>query len=592
VTPHSTHSAALAAVRAAVVGLAVLMTAHVLPAWAQRSDDPEFGTGFEIKKLARARTHMVAAAHPKAVEAGLEMLRAGGSALDAAIAAQLVLNLVEPQSSGIGGGAFLLNWDQRSRRLASYDGRETAPAGAGSDLFLSSGGEPMRFPDAVFGGASVGAPGVLRMLALAHARSGRLPWQNLFGPAIRLADEGFMVSPRLSKLLARRGPDRFDATARAYFFNAAGKPHQAGERLKNPAFAASLRGIAAKGAGAFYEGDIADQIVSAVTGAPHRTGSLSRKDLSAYTAKVRPAVCTVYRRYRICGMGPPSSGGLAVAMTLKLVEPLDLGRNPMNAAALHTVVEAEKLVYADRNRWIADPDSVSVPAGLLDPKYLISRRKWISLEHARPKAEPGLPPGAKLDKAGVDATVEQAGTSHVSVIDRYDNAVALTTSIETAFGSGLMAGGFLLNNQLTDFSFRPVDADGVPIANAVGPGKRPRSSMAPTIVFHPSGKVFAVLGSPGGSRIPLYVVKTLIGLIDWRLDAQAAVDLPNFGSRNGPLELEKDVAGLLTTLAMQKRGHVIRLGGMNSGVHLIVRRGPGRLEGGADPRREGLAGGE
>jgi gamma-glutamyltranspeptidase/glutathione hydrolase len=430
------------------------------------------------------------------------------------------------------------------------------------------------------------------MLALAHARHGRLPWAKLFAPAIGLADAGFTVSPRLGKLLARRGPDRFDTAARAYFFDATGKPRQPGERLANPAFAASLRAIAARGPAAFYEGEIAAAVVRSVAGAPHRAGSLSRADLSGYLAKARPPVCTTYRRYRVCGMGPPSSGGLAVAMTLKLVEPFDLGRNPMNAAALHAVVEAEKLVYADRNRWIADPDSVPVPAGLLDPKYLISRRKWMRLDHAQPKAEPGLPPGAKRDRAGVDATVEQAGTSHVSVIDRHGNAVALTTSIETAFGSGVMSGGFLLNNQLTDFSFRPVDASGVPIANAVGPGKRPRSSMAPTIVFDPAGRVFAVLGSPGGSRIPLYVVKAVIGLIDWRLDAQSALDLPNFGSRNGPLELEKDVTGLLTRLAMERWGHDIRLGGMNSGIHLIVRRGPARLEGGADPRREGLARGD
>jgi gamma-glutamyltranspeptidase/glutathione hydrolase len=576
-----------------VTGLASLLAvALVHPAEAQRADDPEFATGFEVKELAHARTHMVAAAHPQAVEAGLEILRAGGSALDAAIAAQLVLNLVEPQSSGIGGGAFMLHWDRRARQLSSYDGRETAPAGAMPDLFLTAEGKPMRFPEAVFGGASVGAPGVVRMLALAHARHGRLPWAKLFAPAIGLADAGFTVSPRLGKLLARRGHDRFDAAARAYFFDAAGQPRQPGERLVNPAFAASLRAIAARGPAAFYEGEIAAAILRAVAGAPHRSGSLSRADLSGYVAKARPPVCTVYRRYRVCGMGPPSSGGLAVAMTLKLVEPFDLGRNPMNAAALHAVVEAEKLVYADRNRWIADPDSVPVPAGLLDPEYLISRRKWMRLDHARPKAEPGFPPGAKRDRAGVDATVEQAGTSHVSVIDRHGNAVALTTSIETAFGSGLMAGGFLLNNQLTDFSFRPVDASGVPIANAVGPGKRPRSSMAPTIVFDPSGRVFAVLGSPGGSRIPLYVVKALIGLIDWRLDAQSALDLPNFGSRNGPLELEKEVTGLLTRLAMERRGHDIRLGGMNSGIHLVVRRGPGRLEGGADPRREGLARGD
>ena len=319
---------------------------------------------------------------------------------------------------------------------------------------------------------------------------------------------------------------------------------------------------------------------------------LTAADIAAYDAKERAPVCTSYRRYRICGMGPPSSGGLAAAMTLRLIEPFDLGRVPMNVTALHLIVEAQKLAYADRDRWLADPDKVKVPGGLLDTTYLGQRRGLIEAGKVRPRAEPGIPPGAGPKRSGADATVEIAGTTHLSVVDRAGNAVALTSSIEAGFGSGLMASGFLLNNQLTDFSFRTHDAEGRPIANAVAPGKRPRSSMAPTIVLDPRGNLFAVLGSPGGARIPLYVIKTAVGLIDWKLDAQAAVDLPNFGSRNGPLELEKDVAGAFVALQMKALGHEVRIGQMTSGTHLIVRRPGGGLEGGADPRREGLARGD
>ena len=584
--------------RCSRAALALLLVAAQLlalagaPALAQRGPPPEAESGLTPKPLARARTHMVSSANPHATEAGLEILRAGGSAVDAAIAVQLVLGLVEPQSSGIGGGAFLMHWDQRLKRLRSYDGRETAPAAVTPDLFMAPNGQPRRFGEALVGGHSVGVPGVIRMLARAHARHGKLPWVRLFGPAIKLAEDGFIVSPRLAHLIAWRRAERFGPAARTYLFDAQGNPRRAGELLRNPEYAVTLRAVAERGPDAFYSGPIAEAIVRAVRESPVNPGALSAQDVAGYQAKDRPPVCVSYRRHRVCSMGPPSSGGLVTAMTLKLVEAFDLGRAPMNAAAVHVIAEAEKLAYADRDHWIADPDVVAVPYGLTDPRYLAERRKSISPERAHPSFRHGTPPGAPAQRNGQDATQETAGTSHASVVDRWGNAVALTTSIEAGFGSGLMAGGFLLNNQLTDFSFRPRDETGAPVANAVGPGKRPRSSMAPTVIFDPSGRLLAVLGAPGGSQIPLFVIKSVIGLIDWQLDAQSALDLPNFGSRNGPLEIEKDAAGALLTLQLKARGHEIDVHAMTSGLHAIVRRRNGILEGGADPRREGLAKGD
>ena len=570
--------------------------AATAPAASQRTFDPEGATGRTAKTLARAGRQMVAAANPYAADAGVEILRAGGSAVDAAIAVQMVLNLVEPQSSGIGGGAFLLHWDQRAGRVRSYDGRETAPAGITSELFLKPDGTPRRFGEALLGGHSVGVPGAVRMLAMAHSRHGVLPWRRLFEPAIGLAEDGFIVSPRLSRLLAFRRADRFSAAARTYFFDAAGTPRQPGERLRNPELAATLRAIAEHGADAFYAGVIADAIVQAVRSSPVNPGTLDLGDIARYQARERPAICVTYHLHRVCGMGPPSSGGLVTAMTLKLIEPFAMGRKPLETAAVHAIVEAEKLAYADRDHWVADPDAVKVPAGLLDLGYLKQRRLLIKLDRARPTALPGNPPGSPRRQPGSDATHENAGTSHISIVDRRGNAVALTTSIEAGFGSGLMTGGFLLNNELTDFSFVPRDPSGNPIANAVAPNKRPRSSMSPTMVFDAKGHLVAVLGSPGGSLIPLYVVKSIVGLIDWRLDAQAVADLINFGSRNGPLEIETGDAAAGPQARMKAQltemGHVVETGSMTSGMHIIVRRPNGMLEGGADPRREGVARGD
>ncbi|MGE0629813.1 MAG: gamma-glutamyltransferase [Hyphomicrobiaceae bacterium] len=588
---HNTHFLSrLPTITAVLVLLAWLLPAS--HAAAQLAPDPEVATGFEAKTLVTSRRHMVVSANPYASDAGLEILRAGGSAVDAAVAVQMVLGLVEPQSSGIGGGAFLLAWDRNARRVTAYDGRETAPAGIRPDVFLQPDGKRRAFMDAVFSGESVGVPGAVAMLAMAHKAHGRLPWSRLFDPARKLATSGFIVSKRLNKSLQARGADSFAPEARAYLFGGDGRPVQPGDRLVNPAYAQTLAEIAEGGAEAFYRGRIAEAIVRAVHGAPTRGGSLSLADMRAYRAKARPPVCFPYRGYRVCGMGPPSSGALTAGMTMMLVDPFDLGRTPMNVEAVHLIAEAEKLAYADRNTWVADPDVVDVPRGLLDPGYLTERRRLIGPLRVLQKALAGVPPGAKEHKAGRDATAERSGTSHVSIVDQWGNAAALTTSIESGFGSGLMAAGFLLNNQLTDFSFLPVDAEGRPIANAVAPGKRPRSSMSPTLIFSKDGAFVAALGSPGGSRIPLFVVKSMVGLIDWKLDAQAAAGLANFGSRNGPLELEagridERLAGGLSAL-----GHSLKLGPMPSGTHIIVRRHDGMLEGGADPRREGVGRGD
>ncbi len=570
--------------------LASMLVLGVPATNAQRAFETDGAVGLIPKQLATARRHMIVAANPHAAEAGLAILRAGGTATDAAIAAQLVLNLVEPQSSGIGGGGFLIHWNSAGKRLTSYDGRETAPRKIQPNVFMTAEGKPRGFWSVVNSGESVGVPGLVAMLARAHERHGKIAWRDLFQPAIALAEHGFPVSKRLNGLLRERGPEHFAPDARAYFFDQSGKPRAVGEKLANPAYARVLRRIADEGPIALYRGPVAQAIVGAVTSGAHgRAGSITADDLAEYAAIERPVVCGAYRRYRICGMGPPSSGGLATVMTLTLLSPHSVGTTPLSPAAVHLIAQAQRLAYADRDRWIADPDRVKVPAGLTAPAYLSERSRLIVAGKAAPRAEPGLPPGAPEKRTGIDATFEIAGTTHLSVVDAAGNAVALTSTIEAGFGSGLMAEGFLLNNQLTDFSFLTHDARGHPIANSPEPGKRPRSSMAPTIVFDPAGRLFAVLGSPGGSRIPLYVMKSLIGLIDWKLDAQAAADLPNFGSRNGPLEIEKDLGGALLPLQMKALGHEVRQDTMTSGTHIIVVRPGRRLEGGADPRREGVA---
>lgn len=550
---------------------------------------PEAASGWTDKPLAAARRHMIVAAHPIAAQAGRGILRRGGNALDAAIATVLVLGLVEPQSSGLGGGAFMLVHDAKTGTLSTYDARETAPVAARPDRFFRDGG-PLGFQAVVNSGLSVGVPGLVRGLELAHAAHGRLPWANLFAPAIRIAREGFPVSPRLHGLLAWYGAARFSPKARAHYFDAAGQPHPVGFILKNPELALTLERIGHEKAEAFYSGDIAQATVAAV-GEATIPGDMTLADLRDYRAAQRDPVCFAYRGRRICGMGPPSSGGLTVAQALKLIEPFAQVQGSdtrMSANALHIIAEAEKLAYADRDFYIADPAFADVPQGYLDDTYLAQRRSLIDAERAMQKALPGRPPGAHAEKHGVDATLERGGTTHLSVIDGEGNAVAMTATIEGAFGSGLWAAGFLLNNELTDFSWRFVDAGGGAIANRVEGGKRPRSSMAPTIVYGADGKVEAVLGSPGGHRIIFYLVKALIGLIDWGLDAQEATALLNFGDRGRGFEIERGGGGAAVALRLQHRGHQIVSEVMTSGLHIIVRRDH-QLEGGADPRREGVA---
>jgi gamma-glutamyltranspeptidase/glutathione hydrolase len=549
---------------------------------------PEAPTGRRAPPPAEvAARHMVAAANPLAAAAGLEILRAGGSATDAAIAVQLVLNLVEPQSSGLGGGGFLVHWDADRRAVTTLDGRETAPAAATPERFLGPDGAPMAFMDAVVGGLSVGVPGTPRLLEAAHARWGRLPWARLFEPAIRLAEDGFAVSPRLAGLLAREERLAEDPRARAYFYDEGGAPKAAGTRLANPAFAETLRRLAAEGADAFYHGAIAEDVVATVAGHPANPGDMTMGDLAGYAVVERPPVCAPYRVFTVCGMGPPSSGAVAVAQILAIVEGADLARLGPGPKAAHWLAEAGRLAFADRAMFLADPDFVAVPLrGLLDPGYLDDRARLVDPARSMGEAAAGEPPFQRSGLAPSDGV--EAGTTHIAVVDGDGDAVSMTTTIEAAFGARLMtAGGFLLNNQLTDFAFAP-EADGRPVANRVEPGKRPRSSMAPTIVFDAFDRLYVVAGSPGGSQIIGFVAKTLVGVLDWGLDPQAAVDLPNFGSRNGPTELEAGTEAETWAPALEAMGHEVQAGEMTSGIQALVVT-PAGLLGGADGRREGVA---
>ncbi|WP_458132192.1 gamma-glutamyltransferase [Pseudomonas sp. Z2-20] len=568
---------------------------------------PEITSGYRTDLQTRyADKHMAAAANPLAAEAGREMLRRGGSAIDAAIAMQAVLTLVEPQSSGIGGGAFIVLWDGKAVR--TYDGRETAPAGATERLFLQADGKPMPFTAAQIGGRSVGTPGVLRGLELAHRKHGRLEWARLFEPAIALAEQGFAISPRLYALIASDPSLPGSPDMAAYFLNADGSPKAVGTVLKNPALAGVLKRIANEGPDVLYKGPVAEEIVAKVQGHAN-PGSLSLKDLQDYTARERPALCTDYKRWQICGMPPPSSGGVAVAQILGTLQALE--QRDSNAAlaplkplktvkpagiepspeAVHLIAEAERLAYADRAQYIADPNFVAVPLqGLVDRGYLASRASLIG-PRSMGVAKPGTPPGIQVAYAP-DRSPLRISTSQVVAVDDQGGAVSMTTTVESAFGSHLMVQGFMLNNQMTDFSFIP-EENGQKVANRVEPGKRPRSSMAPTLIFDHQGRLLAAVGSPGGSQIIEYVAKSVIGLLDWDLDPQTAINLPNFGSRNGPTELEKGQFSPALVQALKDKGHAVSEIDMNSGTQAIVRvrdaQGKTSLAGGADPRREGQA---
>lgn len=592
--------------RHAFAPLLVLLGSLLLVPPAAAVDQPEAATR-RTAKLASlstpAQRFAVSAANPLAVDAGVEVLQAGGSAFDAAVATQLVLGLVEPQSSGIAGGAFLLHWD--GRQVQALDGRETAPAASTPSLFLKPDGQPMPMREAVLSGLSTGTPGALAMLAEGHRQHGRLPWARLFQPAIRLAEQGFAVSPRLFELFNGEPALRNDPVAKAYFFDAAGQPRPIGHVLKNPAYAAVLRGIADKGTAAFYRGAVAEDIVRRVQ-THARPGLLGTSDLAGYQPVLRPPLCNDWHGYRICGFGPPTSGHLTLMQILTLLDtqPAARGAHSLTADWLHAYAEASKLAFADRAQYIADPAFVTAPGGdwqsLLAPAYLMQRGSLIGAR-AMPVATAGQPGAVQVAWAPQAGQLE-SGTSHFSIVDAEGHAVAMTTSVESAFGNRVMSdggtglpGGFFLNNELTDFSLNPVGADGKPVANRVEAGKRPRSSMAPTMVFDRDGQLLMLAGSPGGPVIIHYLAKVLTGTLGWGLGAQQAVDLPNFGHFNsGSLIVEPgtlDAAGLAD---LRGRGHRVIETDLTSGLQVLLRvKGPkGGWTGGADPRREGVVRGE
>ena len=534
---------------------------------------------------------MAVIAHPKAARVARQILAQGGSAMDAAVAAQLILNLVEPQSSGIGGGAFLLYWNAAEKQLYAFDGRETAPATATPNHFLKKDGTPLGWWEAVIGGHSVGVPGTLHLLHTAHRRFGRIPWANLFSPAVQLAEKGFRISPRLAKSIERakdRGLTAFDASRR-YFFNAAGTPRPAGSLLRNPDFARTLRQLAKGGIDPFYHGEIGRAVVDVVRNASRNPGSLTRADLARYRTIERTPVCIDYHQHRVCGIGPPSSGGLTVGQILGILSRFDLAHLGYGEKSLHLFAEASKLAYADRDLYMADHDFSPVPvAGLLDSSYLEQRADLIKADAALKKASAGHPPGAALSHLIPGQQLDRTGTSHLSIIDTYGNVLSMTTTIETGFGSRLMVGGFLLNNELTDFSFQPQRKDRL-VANRLQGGKRPRSSMAPTIVFDQTGQPVMSIGSPGGSRIINYVAQAVIGLIDWKLNPQQVASQPHVVNRNGTTEIESGKTAATLSRVLHVLGHDTKIRTLESGLNVIKRGKNGMLEGGTDPRREGQA---
>ena len=571
----------------------------------QVPQQPEAASGYTDKPGWATSKFAVAAANPLATDAGYQILKAGGSAVDAAIAVQMVLTLVEPQSSGIGGGAFLLHHDGTT--VAAYDGRETAPASADDKLFLKPDGKPMAFMEAVVGGRSVGVPGVVRMLEMAHQKHGKLPWATLFQPAITLASQGFKVSPRLHTLLAAEKDLQKDPTAAAYFYRADGTPHPVGHVLKNPELAAVLQQIAQQGSKALHEGPLAQAIVDKVTRHPSNPGVMSLRDLQTYTPKQREALCHdlagLGRDFRVCGFPPPSSGAIAVGQILGIMARTSAAGLPLqnglpSADWLHAYAESSRLAFADRALYVADPDFVAPPGGswmsLLAPAYLAQRALLVGTQ-ANKAPQAGNPGAARTAYAPMPDQPEY-GTSHISIVDAQGNALAMTTTIEAAFGARQMVKGFLLNNELTDFSFVPTAADGQPIANRVQPGKRPRSSMSPTLVFDKStGQLVASVGSPGGALIIHYTAKTLHGVLNWGLLPQQAIDLPNFGATGAPKLLEQKRFPTATVDALKARGHEVREMDMTSGLQGITRgqaHGQPIWWGGADPRREGVVMGD
>jgi gamma-glutamyltranspeptidase/glutathione hydrolase len=559
------------------------------PALAQNATEDLSGFATEDRTPTVASHHMIAASDPLAAEAGLAVLRAGGNAVDAAIAVQAMLTLTEPESSGIGGSSYLVYFDKKSGRVFTYDGRETAPAETNENLFLDGDGKPLPF-DAIFtGGRSVGVPGTLRMLELAHKQHGKTPWGQLFRPAIETATNGFPLSPRLAKSVQY---DRYlpqFASAKAYFFDPAGTPLAAGTSIKNPALADTLQTIATKGADALYSGPIAEDIVRAVRAEPN-PGVMTLADLATYNAKERDPVCGVYRSWRICGMGPSSSGAIGTIATLKMLQPFDLPKMPpLGIESVHLLAEAGRLAHADRTRYVADPDFVDVPVeALTADDYLSLRSRLIDPNRDIGTVSPGDPLHKRADSGtsmGVDAEI--AGTSHFSIVDDDGNALAMTTSVGLAFGSRIFVRGFFLTDQLSDFAVRP-ESDGIKEINRVEAGKRPRSSMSPTLVFDSKGNFTAATGSVGGNLIVGFVSEVLVAMLDWGMDPQKAAGLPHVVNVNGDTRIEKGTTLDGLAGALESRGHKVRSAPLASGTQAIMAR-DGKLLGGADPRREGVA---
>jgi gamma-glutamyltranspeptidase/glutathione hydrolase len=582
---------------------------------------PEIATGYRRDMTVVHTAHYaVATANPLSTQAACRVLRDGGTAADAMVVAQAVLGLVEPQSSGLGGGGFAVYYDARTGSVQAYDGREAAPAGAGENYlrWISDADRAAPVPDARASGRSIGVPGIPRMLELVHNDHGHLPWRDLFVPATALADNGFDISPRLAASISDSAAQlRVDPQARGYFLNPDGSPKAAGTRLTNPAYSKTLSTIASAGVNAFYTGDIAHDVVAGAhdTSGGRTPSLLTDEDLAGYVAKKRDPLCATYRGRQICGMPTPSSGGVAVAATLGILEHFPMGDYPPtnvdlnggrpSVLGVHLVSEAERLAYADRDKYVADADFVGLPGGslntLIDPGYLAGRAALISPQHSMGTAKPG--------DFGMPTTVAppgtEHGTSHVSIVDSYGNAAAFTTTVESPFGSFHMVDGFVLNNQLTDFAADPRAGDGLPAANRVQPGKRPRSSMAPTLVFDSSpagrGALYAVTGSPGGSTIIQFVVKTLVGVLDWGLNPQQAVSLVDFGAQNSPQtnvggedpEINRSDNGDHDPLVQGLRalGHQVNLTDQSSGLSAIT-RSSSQWTGGADPRREGAVMGD
>ncbi len=555
---------------------------------------PEISTGFNTVKSARGKDFMAVTAHPDATKAAYKILSAGGTAADAGIAAQMVLGLVEPQSSGIGGGSFILYYDAKARKIFSLDGRESAPSNAGGHLFTRKDGQKMGFYEAGNGGRAVGAPGTLRALSQLYDWQGKTPWFDLFKPAINLAEDGFVITERLHKMLeAERGRFDVDTEAKLYFFPDADNPIAAGEVKYNQDYAVTLNFIAQERADKFYTGALARNLVQKVRENGKNPGLLSIEDMANYEAKERQPICGGYRGYKICSMAEPSSGALTMLMTLGMLEKFDLrALGPRNPAAWHLIAEASRLAFADRNYYMADPDFVKTPSQLLlDKNYLQMRSAKIDAGRPLLNINHGVPPNWNFDEqpAAADDALKPPGTTHISIVDMYGNILSMTSSIQNAFGSRVMVDGYLLNNELTDFSFTPNDENGNVIANRVEGGKRPRSSMSPTIIFDPDNKPYMVIGSAGGSRIIGFVLQRIIADIDWNMSVTEALKMPHIVHRGKKLELESK--GVNMAEGLKKYGHPVIVGEMNSGLTVIKFEGD-NMVGAADPRRDGTAQGK